>query len=55
VKALLDAGLGRLLAILLYSSAARFTSSIVGFRGPPRLGTSICVRPTSFAQAILPA
>ena len=35
----------------LYSSAARFTSSMVGFLGPSRLGTSICVRPTSFAQA----
>src|SRR5205807_2045992 len=29
--------------ILLYSSAARLTSSIVGFLGPSRLGTSICV------------
>src|ERR1022692_2521507 len=41
--------------ILLYSSAARFTSSMVGFRGPSRLGTIICVKPRSFAQAILPA
>ena len=45
VKALLDAGFGGLFAHLLYSSAARFTSSRVGCLGPSRLGTSIWVRP----------
>ena len=38
--------------ILLYSSAARFTSSMVGFSPASRLGTSICVNPTSFAHAM---
>src|ERR1051325_1237123 len=41
--------------ILLYSSAARLTSSMVGWGGPSRLGTIIWVSPTSLAQAIRPA
>ena len=36
----------------LYSSAARFTSSMVGFFGPFRLGTIICATPRSFVQAM---
>ena len=40
-------------AILLYSSAAFFTSSIVGLFPPPRLAVIIWVMPTSLAQAML--
>ena len=40
-------------AIALYSSAARFTPSIVGELPAPRLATIICVMPTSLAQAML--
>ena len=39
-------------AILLYSSAARFTSSIVGFLGPLSVAVIIWVIPTSCAQAM---
>ena len=48
MKALLDTSLGRSFAYLLYSSAARLTSSRVGFSGPSRVGTIIWVRPRSF-------
>ena len=37
----------------LYSSAAFFTSSIVGVLPPPSVATSICVMPISAAQSML--
>src|SRR5690348_2968910 len=39
--------------ILLYCSAACFTSSMVGCRGPSRLAPSSVLVPESFAQLIL--